>query len=449
MTQRDTRAFLITNPKSGRGGVDLSAAMRTLRAHGWEVTVRQKLHGGAATELARDAVCAGYNVIVDCGGDGTLNEIVEGVVGTGAAVGAIPGGTANLWAHEVGISRSPEMAALQLVGATQRRVDVGQVAVNGQHKRHFLLMAGLGLDAAVLNQLSKPLKNRVGWLAYAPATLRALRSFRAAPVDVDMDGVQWRGHTLQIVVGNTRRFGGFTRMCPHAYIDDGLLDVCLVQPSNPLVTSRQVSTMLLRQHPSPASALEYRAAAITIRTSVVLPLEVDGGSVQLDDDDLTPQGAVYTFSLVAQGVSVLVPRTYDGEMFEPRRFADELADIPVRPVVAPTDRGSDDRDEHNGHNGHDARTGEKTKSWKVKVLAVGADSLSVARVKNGRVVQVVVAADTVLEDAAGEERPLWGALSTLTKGDLLRVKGVNDAEQGVLRAERVALDDREPGHATH
>src|SRR5215831_2516032 len=93
MTQQAVRAFLITNPKSGRGGVDLSEAITILQAHGWEVTVRQKLHGGGATELARDAVGAGYNVIVDCGGDGTLNEIVEGVAGTSAAVGTIPGGT--------------------------------------------------------------------------------------------------------------------------------------------------------------------------------------------------------------------------------------------------------------------------------------------------------------------------------------------------------------------
>src|SRR5260370_1093892 len=115
--------------------------------------------------------------------------------------------------------------------------------------------------AAVLKKPSKPLKNRVGPLAYAPAALRALRSFHTTRVDVDVDGVRWQGRTLQIVVGNTRRFGGFTRMCPHAYIDDGLLDVCLVQPGNPLVTSRQVATMLLRPRPSPASALEYHAAA--------------------------------------------------------------------------------------------------------------------------------------------------------------------------------------------
>ena len=183
--------------RAGRGSVDLSEAITVLQAHGWEVAVRQKLHGGHATELACNAVREGYNVVVDCGGDGTLNEIVEGVAGTGASVGVIPGGTANLWAHEVGISPSPQAAALQLVGAEQHRVDVGRVAVNGHHKRHFLLMAGLGFDGAVLRELSKPLKKRVGWLADAPAVMRALRAFRSVAVDVDMDAraVAWTYHT--------------------------------------------------------------------------------------------------------------------------------------------------------------------------------------------------------------------------------------------------------------
>src|SRR5690348_3638118 len=113
MNSSDVRACLITNPKSGRGRLDHSEAITILRAHDWDVTVRQKRHGGDATKLARAAVQEGCTVVVDCGGDGTLNEIIEGVAGTSAAVGTIPGGTANLWAHEVGISRRPDVAALQ------------------------------------------------------------------------------------------------------------------------------------------------------------------------------------------------------------------------------------------------------------------------------------------------------------------------------------------------
>lgn len=444
MNGKGMRACLITNPKSGRGGIDLSEAITVLRAHGWEVTVRQKLHGGDATKLAREAAREGYTVVVDCGGDGTLNEIVEGVAGTSVAVGTIPGGTANLWAHELGISQRPAVAALQLIGAEQRRVDVGRVAVNGHHKRHFLLVAGLGFDAAVLQQLSKPLKNRIGPLAYAPAALRALRTYRAAPLDADMDGMQWHGRAAQVVIANTRRYGGFTRMSPWAYIDDGLLDVCLLTPTSALSATRQLGALLIRQRPSLASAQLYRAAQVTLRCPLVLPLEVDGGSIHLSDDDLTSEGVAYTFSLTAQGVSVLVPRSYDGGLFQPSRLADTLAGISMRPVLAPA-HASHDASHANGHKGnHGRHEGDdaKTKTWKMRVLVVGADSLTAARLKDGRVVRVVIDPHTVLRDQAGKDRPLWGDLASLVEGDLVRVTGAKAAERGVVRARRVWLKSR-------
>ena len=150
MADSFVRACLITNPKSGRGGVDLSDALTVLQANGWDVTVRQKLKGGMAEDLAREAVKQGYNVVVDCGGDGTLSEIVNGVVGADIAVGTLPGGTANVWAHEMGISTQLRRAAMQLVTATRRRVDVGHVDVNGKHGAYFLMMAGIGVDALEL-----------------------------------------------------------------------------------------------------------------------------------------------------------------------------------------------------------------------------------------------------------------------------------------------------------
>ncbi|HEV8193181.1 MAG TPA: diacylglycerol kinase family protein, partial [Ktedonobacterales bacterium] len=332
MLYHAVRACLITNPKSGRGGVDLSEAVTVLRAHGWEVVVRQKLHGGHATELAQEADANGYNVVVDCGGDGTLNEIIEGVVGTDVAVGTLPGGTANLWAHEVGISRQLRVAALQLIGAVRQRVDVGRVAVNGHHKRHFLLMAGLGFDAAILTHLSKPLKQRVGALAYVPATLASLRTYHGAAIRVEMDDIHWQGRIQQLVVGNTRRYGGFTRITPDAYADDGLLDVSLITSRGPLSLGRQFSALLLRQRPSMASSETYRAASVSIYSPLVLPLQVDGGKIHLEHDELTADGVVYTVSLVTQGATVLVPQTYEGTLFAPAHRADQTRRMPLEPV---------------------------------------------------------------------------------------------------------------------
>jgi YegS/Rv2252/BmrU family lipid kinase len=436
-TQRGAvRACLIINPKSGRGGVDLSEALTVLQAHGWEVAVRRKLHGGHATELAKEAVRSGYNVVVDCGGDGTLNEIVEGVAGTDAAIGTLPGGTANLWAHETGISRDLGVAALQLVSAERRRVDVGQVTVNGKHKQHFVLMAGLGIDGAILTHLSKTLKNRIGKLAYGPALVRALPAFHTVPIRLEMDGLHWQGQVSQVIVGNTRRYASFTRITPDAYADDGLLDICLISVRGPISAARQLTTLALRQRPSPASAQTYRAANITLTAPVVLPLQVDGGSVDLDEeDDLTAEGVVYRFTLLAQSASVLVPRTYDGELFRPTLTSDALMDVPLRPVA------EEQSTSHNG-NGH-GKSGKagKEKRWRVEVTGVGADTITAVKAKNGRAVRLVVDTNTTLSDGNGGERQLWGALSAVTAGDTLEVRGRKGDAPGTLIARRVERAD--------
>lgn len=435
MADRYIRACLITNPRSGRGGIDLSEVVTILRGHGWDVTVRQKLRGGAASDLARDAAREGYNVIVDCGGDGTLSEIVDGVVGTDVAIGTLPGGTANLWAHEAGISSRLRVAAMQLVGSERRRVDVGHITINGDHDQHFLLVAGLGFDGAVMRHVSKPLKNRIGPLAVGLAAATALPSFRAVPVTIELDNVHWQGRISQIVLGNSRRYGAFTKVTPDAYMDDGLLDVCIITASGLISVSRQLTALALRKRPSEASAETYRAATVTVRSPVVLPLELDGGVVKLDKEEPTPDGVVYRFSLTAQGVSMLVPRTYDGELFQPERLSDVSVLTPLEPV-SPT--GKHTNGAARDTSATSAKQG-KRKTWRLRVVSVGANSLTGARLKNGRVVHVVISPATTLKAPDGTKRPLWGSLSTLTEGDLIEVKGRRDRARDKLLAQRVVL----------
>lgn len=438
VADRYIRACLITNPRSGRGGIDLSEVVTILRGHGWDVTVRQKLHGGAATDLARHAVREGYNVIVDCGGDGTLSEIVDGVVGTDVAVGTLPGGTANLWAHEAGISSRLRVAAMQLVGSERRRVDVGHVTINGEHEQRFLLVAGLGFDGAVMRHVSKPLKNRIGPLAVGLAAVTTLPSFRAVPVTMELDNVHWQGQIAQIVLGNSRRYGAFTKVTPDAYMDDGLLDVCIFTASGPISLSRQLTSLALRQRPSEASAETYRAASVTIRSPVVLPLELDGGVVKLDKEEPTPDGVIYRFSLIAQGVTLLVPRTYDGELFRPERFSDGSMLTPLEPV-SPNGKHTNGAARDTSATGATSAKQGKRKTWGLRIVSVGANSLTGARLKNGRVVHVIVSPATTLKAPDGTKRPLWGSLSTLTKGDLIEVKGRRDGARDQLLAQRVVL----------
>ncbi|HEY8284338.1 MAG TPA: diacylglycerol kinase family protein, partial [Chloroflexota bacterium] len=321
------RACLITNPRSGRGQLDLTVVLATLRAQGWDVVTRQKTRGGEATKLARAAGEEGYDIVVACAGDGTVSEVVDGLAGSDVAVGVLPGGTANLWAHELGLSPRLEVAALQLAGAERRRVDVGHVSVNGRHGRHFLLMAGLGFDGAVMARVSKPLKQRVGVMAVGLAALQALPSWRPVFVRAELDGLTWQGKVSQVIVGNTRRYGGFTRVTPDAFIDDGLLDICLITAANLPAAGGQLASLLFRKHPGTGSAESYRAASLIIQASEALPLQVDGGAVRLKKETPTTDGMIYRFSVRARGITMLVPRGYNGELFQPGAHSASLDGI--------------------------------------------------------------------------------------------------------------------------
>ncbi|GAC1627003.1 MAG: diacylglycerol kinase family lipid kinase [Chloroflexota bacterium] len=311
------RVCLIANPRSRDGGIDLSEAILVLEAQGWSVDVWQKRHKGDATRLARKAAHEGYDMVCDCGGDGTLSEIVDGLVGTDVAVGSIPGGTVNVWARELGISRQPTVAATQLATSTRVRVDVGHLAINDKNGQHFLLMAGLGLDGAVMARVSRSMKNRIGPLAVGVAAVEAFPSFQTFPIRAQLDGVHWHGRISQIIVGNTRRYGGLTRVTPNAFVNDGLLDVCLITASGAVKAVRQVASLLLRQRPSDVSAEQYRVSHLLIQASTKVPLQLDGSAIDQDGEHDAGGGISYHFSSVPGGLTVMVPRTYDGALFEP------------------------------------------------------------------------------------------------------------------------------------
>jgi YegS/Rv2252/BmrU family lipid kinase len=418
--ERPLRVCLITNPRAGRGGINLSQVLPVLRDQGWEVTVRHKEHGGHATELAQEAAASGYDVVVAAGGDGTLSEVVDGLVGTNVAVGVLPGGTVNLWARELGLSMHLRRATLQLVGSERRRVDVGHLRINGRHGRHFFLMAGIGLDGSVMARVSKPLKSRIGRLAVGVAAMNALPSFKRVPISASIDGMHWEGRVTQIVVGNTRRYGGFTAITPRAFVDDGLLDICLITADGPASGGLQLASLVLRRQPDEASAELYRAASFVVQTPYPLPVQMDGGVVRIKKKDQTPEGTTYTFSVVARGITMLFPRTYDGTLFR------QPLPPEVLPQSAPTQA-------------HDAagEAGDGKDKRLFAILSVGMETFTAIRLQNGKVVTVGIAPDALYDNGAGNEQPLREALAGLQAGQVVRIKGKKDAVRGIVLARQV------------
>src|SRR2546421_8467360 len=265
------KACLVINPRAGQNLEKLSDVIAVLSAAGWKTDIAIKEYGGHTMELATRAAEKNYDLVIAYGGDGTLNQVVNGVMnvrGNGSFVGFMAGVTANVWKRKIGLPADPVKAALTLVNSECRKVDIGHVEVESltfpgtvqgdqQHtgdqkthtrkvkptskaRHHFLLMDGLGIDAAIMGHVSKPLKFKVGPVAVGVSAAKELPEQHPFPIEIRSSSggrngeMLWKGEALQVGVGNTRRYANVAEMTPDAYIDDGVLNVCGSTAANPL-----------------------------------------------------------------------------------------------------------------------------------------------------------------------------------------------------------------------
>jgi len=168
------RVALIYNPASGqhswRKTTAIEQAVAVLRGAGIEPETLETQGPGSAEALAEEAVRRGYDTVVACGGDGTVHEVLQALVGTDAALGVLPLGTANALAANLGLPSSPAKAMRKLLAAQPVRVSVGRISYGDgtgeTHARYFTVAAGVGVDALVLSRLDAGLKRRFGYFLY-------------------------------------------------------------------------------------------------------------------------------------------------------------------------------------------------------------------------------------------------------------------------------------------
>lgn len=189
-------------------------------------------------QQTRDALDAGATLVIAAGGDGTVRAVAEAMRGSDAVLAIIPSGTGNLLARNIGVTHtSLEIAcAIAFEGGT-RAIDVG-IAVTtggrGEMREHaFLVMAGVGIDAALISNTRPRLKRRVGWLAYVDAGFRALPKAQKVRLDYALDGGETRSaHVSTILVANCGTLPGNIVLIPDALVDDGMLDIAIMQPKS-------------------------------------------------------------------------------------------------------------------------------------------------------------------------------------------------------------------------
>jgi YegS/Rv2252/BmrU family lipid kinase len=295
------RIVLLVNPIAGMRRTSLDLAQATLRARGAEVEVVETSHEGDGVIVARQAATAGADVLLVAGGDGTLNEAVNGLAGTHTALAALPTGTVNVWAREVRIPLDPVRAAGLVWDGERRRIDLGRAG-----ERHFLLMAGVGFDADVAARVTRSEKQRWGPLAYlGRGVITALRWPRQR-MWISLDDLAIRRRAIFVVIGNTRLYGGVANITLDAVADDGLLDICLFGGTGAVEKLAHFARVVLRRHVRAPTVEYYRAERVVLVTRPRVLVQVDGDTI-----GRTPM----VFQAVPQALTVVVPRLPGSGLF--------------------------------------------------------------------------------------------------------------------------------------
>jgi diacylglycerol kinase (ATP) len=186
---------------------------------------------GDATSIARDSIANGADLILVLGGDGTINEAVNGMVHSNAALGILPAGTANVLAMEIGLGSGLDRAVQRLSQAVERRVAVGRIINSQDSPRHFLAMAGAGLDARIVYDLNPSLKARAGKLAYWVSGFGHITQ-QVGNFDARINGDVYRcGFAL---ASRVRNYGGDLEIASGASLIHDDFEIVLFEGSNPL-----------------------------------------------------------------------------------------------------------------------------------------------------------------------------------------------------------------------
>lgn len=281
-----------------------AAALRALiepaaAAAGWGETLwYETTLSVPGKDLTRQALRDGASMVFAAGGDGTVRSVAEGLRDSGAALALLPSGTANLLARNLHlpVGNVPDAIAIAFSGRT-RTIDLGIATlsrVDGTIEEHgFLVMAGMGIDADIMANTNETLKKTVGWLAYVDAGIRVIPNAGPFRIRYQLDDKPVHSaHVSTILFGNCGTLTGGLEMMPDAVVDDGLLDVAVLQPKgtlgwidiwrklrweNGFLRRSSIGRRIIRATSGNASTITYlRSSGITVSLDQPREVELDG-----------------------------------------------------------------------------------------------------------------------------------------------------------------------------
>jgi diacylglycerol kinase (ATP) len=271
-----TDAVIVTNPSAARAGIrGLLAARRRLEAHGFRVTVETTGTTGDGERIARAAAADGRFVIAH-GGDGTAMDVAAGLIGTTKPLGLLPGGTGNVLAGNLGISRSFVAAADTIAGGVDRTIDVGRLTT-AVGSRFFAVNCAAGFAADLMAETAQRHKRLFGVAAYVARAAVLMGNLKPAAIRVDVDGATHEGYAATVIVANCGHIvPGVLALADDVLPDDGMLDVAVMDASS-LAGALRVTWHLLQRRPHADSGITfYRGRTIRVSCEPALAVEADG-----------------------------------------------------------------------------------------------------------------------------------------------------------------------------
>jgi diacylglycerol kinase (ATP) len=299
------QAELIYNPSGGQVVVrhELDNVAAFLNRYGWSVALRETSKPLEATELARYAVNKGARVVIVAGGDGTINEVANGLVNTDAALGVLPVGTSNSWALQMGIPalnpKLPGTPVVKMIATLEERIarplpanyyrkvllGAARVLVEGHtvavdmgelSGRYFLMWAGIGFDAASAKSVSLKEKRALGSWAYVLSTIKSAYRYSSTDVRLNLDGKVVKVDTPFIVVSNIQLYGGMVEIGAKACVQDAKLDVCIFKGDGFFTFVQHAMKVLTHRHLQDPNVEYYQCREIVVESVPSLPVHVDG-----------------------------------------------------------------------------------------------------------------------------------------------------------------------------
>ena len=271
-------AILISNPKTGRYGSrrlrPIEDVASQLRSFGVDVDLKLTTAPGEATEIAARAASNGSVDVIVAGGDGTINEAIQGLAGTHARLAIIPRGTANVLARELNLPLDDEQATTIVAHGNARRIHLGLATEeNTRTSRLFVLMAGIGLDASVVQRTHPRLKKRIGKGAFWISGLSHLADWKPSPFALEIDGREYVGTFAAI--GKAARYGGDLLITPGARLEKPEFEVCIIETLSRVSYLRLLSHAVRAGMPRNEPGVRF-VTATRVKATGNAPVQIDG-----------------------------------------------------------------------------------------------------------------------------------------------------------------------------